>query len=85
MPLPPTLHEERDEGDPDDQPNRDDTSLDPREDGSKVVTARLTGQNVTVRVVSADTKVVVEGTEEDQGEHDDLDRQHDKLEKGQPS
>jgi hypothetical protein len=36
-----TLNEERNESDPDDQPNGDDTSLDPRKDGSQVVTSRL--------------------------------------------
>ena len=36
-----TLNKERNESNPDDQPNGDDTSLDPREDGSQVVTSRL--------------------------------------------
>lgn len=37
------LDKEGDESDPDDQPNGDDTSLDPRKDGSQVVTSGLTG------------------------------------------
>jgi hypothetical protein len=73
------LNEKRNEGDPDNEPDGDNTSLDPREDGSQVVTSRLTGQDITVRVVSTDTKLTVECTEEDQSQHNDLNRQHDKL------
>ena len=74
-----TLNKERNEGNPDDQPNGNDTSLDPREDGSQIVTTRLSRKNVTVGVVSTNTKLTVECTKEDQGQHDDLYRQHDKL------
>ena len=37
------LDEEGDESDPNDEPNGNDTSLDPRKDGSQVVTPGLTG------------------------------------------
>ena len=74
-----TLNKEGNESDPDDQPNGNDTSLDPREDGSQIVTTRLSRKNVTVGVVSTNTKLTIECTKEDQSQHDDLNRQHDEL------
>jgi hypothetical protein len=74
-----TLDEEGHKGDPDDKPDRDNTSLDPREDGSQVVTSRLSGKDIAIRVVSTNTQLTVERTKEDQSQHDDLYRQHDEL------
>lgn len=71
------LNEQWDESDPEDQEDRDDTSLDPSEDGLQIVTSRLTWKDVAVAVVMTDPELLVECTEEDEGKHEDLNRAHD--------
>jgi hypothetical protein len=75
----PTLNKQRDKGDPEDEEDGDDTTLDPLEHWLEVVATRLPRQNVSCRVVLADPKLLVERSEEDEREHKDLDRHHDEL------
>lgn len=72
------LDKERHEGDPEDEEDRDDASLDPRENRLQVVTAALAGKDITVRVVLAHQELLVERAEENEGEHEHLHRAHDK-------
>lgn len=78
-----TLHKKRNEGNPEHDKNGDDTPFDPLEHGYKVVTTTLTRKDVSTRRVSADGKLLVKSTEEDESEHEDLDRHHNQLQDGQ--
>jgi len=73
------LDEERHKGNPENDEDRDNASLDPREDWIEVVTSRLTGQDIANRTILADQELLVQRSEEDKREHESLDRSHDKL------
>jgi len=58
------LEEERQEGNHEYQEDTNDTTLDPSEDGDKVVATQLTGQHQSRSRVLANLELCVEGTEE---------------------
>ena len=58
-----TLHEQRQEGDEEDQENRLNATLDPVENGNQVVTTWLTGENIALGIHLTDGKLLVQSTE----------------------
>jgi hypothetical protein len=73
----PTLQEQRQESDEEDDKDREDTSFNPLVRWREVVTTGLSRQNITILVVFADGQLVVEGSEIRKNEHEELDRKND--------
>ena len=57
-----TLHEQRQEGDEEDQENRLNATLDPVENGNQVVATWLTGENIALGIHLTDGKLLVQST-----------------------